>query len=111
MKLDTLNSLKYSSSVNSLRVFLSSLTNIDNRYKKLIDDRDKVNETISIQRTKISMLDKDNTIQDRFSEISNEVKNVINPKLQDNNNKLQMSLSKIGTNIDRHNIEIKIIKF
>ena len=85
---------------------ISSLTNIDNRYKKLIDDRDKVNETISIQRTKISMLDKDNTIQDRFSEISNEVKNVINPKLQDNNNKLQMSLNKIGTNIDRHNIEV-----
>lgn len=89
--------------LGNIESLISSLNSADVRYNKLNEELTLTKETISMERTKISMLDKNNEIQNRFAEISSKVK-MINNQLQDMNIKLSTAINKIDSGINKETI-------
>ena len=81
-----------------------ALENIENRYATLIQQRDILNADISRKQAQIQMLDNNNEIQNKFKDISSEIR-TINDTIKTDTKNLNMSINKIDSNITRENIE------
>lgn len=77
-----------------------ALNNIELRWNQLNKEKEDILQAISSERTKIQMLDKNNEIQNRFNEISSQVK-IINSNLNDLNNKLITSSKNFEVEINK----------
>lgn len=81
-----------------------TLNSIEERHAQLEQQKDIINSEISKKQTQIQMLDKDNEIQNKFKDISTEVKE-INKRLEDDQRKLSVAIKKIDENISKENIQ------
>ena len=84
---------------------LLALNNIEMRYTQLSNLREVALNTISQERAKIQMLDKDNEIQNKFSQVNSEIK-IINANLYKLDNKLKMANKKSNMDISEDMISV-----